>query len=211
MKRAVAALVLALISCGPSAPGVWGIVLERTGDNITLLSDGGLVDFTVSNARLRVGDCVKVAPQREESGRARQVARESAGSRDHPDHCPLPEIDETFGYLSCNEEQCTFSSPEFPDVRAEPLFLPVAQQQFNAAVGLPTERRPSESWPYCVRLRGLLGPEGAYGHLGANNRVLYILKVDAARNVPHTSWCSREFIERAPSANGHHPTVPFYD
>lgn len=211
MNRAlIACLILALGSCGPPPPSVWGLVVDRDRDNITLLNGDEFTEFALRNARVTFGDCVQIELPRG-SRPARQVARVPASSANHARHCHPPEVDEIFGYLSCHEEGCTFSSPNLPDVRAEPRFLQAAQQQFNVSAGLPPEAGISESWPYCVRLRGVLGPRGGYGHLGTSNHVLYIFAVDAARNVPDISWCSRENIDRAPASHSHNPSTPFYD
>ncbi len=210
-RTLVVLLSLVLTACGTPAPTIWGQVVERDRENVTLLTADGLMRLALTNRNHMVGDCIKVEVPSVQTQRVRQVDRETAASGQQTGHCPTREFDEIFGYLSCNDEICTFSSPQFPGVRAEPLFVAAAEAEFKEAAGLPNEARMSEAWPYCVRLRGLLGREGRFGHLGGNNRILYVFAVDAARNVPDTSWCERDLIERAPPAHGHRPIRPFYD
>lgn len=210
-RTLVVLLSLVLTACGTPASLIWGQVVERDRASVTLLTADGLMQLVLANPQLMVGDCVKVEVPSVQSRRAMQIDRESSALGKQTGHCPTREFDEIFGYLSCNDERCTFSAPQFPGLSAQPQFVATARQEFNEAAGLPIESDLSRSWPYCVRLRGLLGREGRFGHLGGNNRILYVFAVNAARNVPHISWCAREHIERAPPAHGHRPTGSFYE
>ena len=197
-------------SCERPIASLNALLLMREGPTATFApSDGSpIVTLEIGNQAALGGECETLGLLSIKAGDRHQRARVL---QRRPRGCSTPPSDAYVGYIECNTEICTFWSPDAPGVRADPIFVGGAPSEFAQHAGLPSDTWISHSWPYCVRLRGIMGPEGTYSHLGGNNHQLFILRVTRARNVPDISWCAPGFIDRAPPAPGHTtPTEPFY-
>jgi hypothetical protein len=181
-----------------------------------LPSDGsGPVDIKLGR-RMTDVSCVEVGLRERDVAKGRRPVRAGLvraipyeGNEDQS-LCKVSGLQTVMGSLSCTLEKCTFSSPDWEGVYAQPILTRDMVRRLADLAGVTPHRPLWSSWPYCVRLQGWLGPEGQYGHLGGNNHVLYVVRVEAARNVPAPSWCDCDVIERAPSASARlRPAEPF--